>query len=47
MANKIKVVLFEDTIEKRSEVLTALTKHLKPSGSAIAFEDSQFTEAEA
>ncbi len=47
MPTKIKVVLFEDTVQTRSEILQALTKHLGSDGSVIPFDGSKFTESPA
>jgi hypothetical protein len=47
MAAKIKVVLFEDTTETRSRVLTALKRHLKRHGSVIPFVGTGLTETAA
>lgn len=44
MTTDIKIVLFEDTEETQSEILAALTKHLKPDGSAIPFDGKLFKE---
>ncbi|MGD0013021.1 MAG: hypothetical protein ABSD56_01145 [Bryobacteraceae bacterium] len=44
MATKIKVVLFEDTVETQAKVLKALTKHLKPHGLVIPFQARRLTE---
>lgn len=44
MANKIKVVLFEDTAQKQSELLAALTKYLEPDGEALLFNPEPATE---
>jgi hypothetical protein len=46
MATNIKVLLFEDTVETRAEVLKALRKHLKRYGSVIPFESSRLTETD-
>jgi|SRR5579863_1632363 len=45
MATQIKVVLFEDTEQIRSEILEALKKHLAPRGTALPFEGGQFKES--
>ena len=42
MATEIKVVLFEDTEQIRSEILEALKKHLAPRGTALPFEGGHF-----
>ena len=47
MPTKIKVVLFEDTVQTRLEILQALTKHLGPDDSVIPFESGKFTESPA
>ena len=47
MANDIKVVLFEDTEQTRSEIVEALEKYLKPRGSVISFEPSVLKESSA
>ena len=44
MTTDIKIVLFEDTEETQSEILAALTKHLKPDGTAIPFDGERFSE---
>jgi hypothetical protein len=46
MPPTIKVVLFEDTLQTRSEILNALEKHLSSEGSVIPFEHNRFTESE-
>jgi hypothetical protein len=46
MATHIKIVLFEDTAQTQSEILTALTKHLKTDGTVIPFDGSRFAESE-
>lgn len=46
MATPIKVVLFEDTEQTRSEILNALTKHLQRSGTVIPFDGRPFTESD-
>jgi hypothetical protein len=45
MATNIKVVLFEDIEQRRSEILKALKKHLKPDGEVTAFDGSLFSES--
>jgi len=45
MPTEIKVVLFEDTAEIRSELLESLKKHLSPHGVALPFAGGQFTES--
>lgn len=45
MATEIKVVLFEDTENIRSELLGTLNKHLSPRGVALPFEGGQFAES--
>jgi len=47
MPVQIKIVLFEDTEQTRSEILSALAKRLGPSDSAIPFDGSQFKESAA
>ena len=44
MPAKIKVVLFEDTAETLSRVLTALKKHLKRGGSVTPFDPTGLSE---
>lgn len=44
MTTDIKIVLFEDTEETQAEILAALTKHLKPDGTAIPFDGKRFKE---
>jgi hypothetical protein len=46
MATKLKLVLFEDTPETQSEMLSALQKQLKGDGDVIPFDASQFKESE-
>jgi hypothetical protein len=41
----IKIILFEDTIQTRSEILTALKKHLSQEDSVIPFEGGRSTES--
>lgn len=45
MPTKLKVVLFEDTPEIRSQVLRSLKKHLSPRGVVVPFASGQFRES--
>lgn len=45
MSANIKIVLFEDVEQTRSEVLDALKKHLGPDGLVIPFEGGRFKES--
>jgi hypothetical protein len=45
MPTAIKVILFEDTEQIRSELLEALRKNLVPDGTALPFQYDQFTES--
>ena len=46
MATNIKVVLFEDIEQERTEILDALKKHLQPADKVIPFEDRLLSESE-
>jgi hypothetical protein len=46
MPPTIKIVLFEDTTETRSEILAALEKRISPEDSVIPFEGGQPTESD-
>jgi len=45
MTNAIKIVLFEDTQQTRSDVLQSLTTHTRPDGNVVPFEGARFTES--
>lgn len=45
MADKVKIVLFEDTREKQTDLLASLKKHL-PTGEVVLFEATQFAESD-
>src|SRR5438876_766903 len=45
MATTIKIVLFEDTEQIRSEILQALKKYLGSDGVVLPFEHSRFKES--
>lgn len=47
MPTDIKMVLFEDTPQTRTELLDALAKHLESGGSVLPFEGQQFEESDA
>ena len=46
MHTNVKVILFEDVAQTRSELLGALEKYLKPGGEVIPFEAKHFKETE-
>lgn len=46
MADTLKVILFEDTEQTRSDLLAALKRHLQPAGEVVLFEATHFKESE-
>src|SRR6516225_9787710 len=47
MATEIKVILFEDVQQTKSQLVAALRKHLKSAGSVLPFDSESVKESEA